>query len=72
MYHLLLFIIRRIRDELANQNAETTSLTNKLDRVSIASVAKKCFLLLGYPCNVCYRFHIFLGFLFLNPRKSMH
>lgn len=25
---------RRIRDELANQNAETTNLTNKLDRVS--------------------------------------
>ena len=25
----------RIRDELAEQGAETTSLTNKLDRVSI-------------------------------------
>jgi uncharacterized membrane protein len=25
---------RRIREELANQNAETNNLTNKLDRVS--------------------------------------
>lgn len=26
---------RRIREELANQNAETNNLTNKLDRVRI-------------------------------------
>ena len=37
---------RRIRDELANQNAETNNLTNKLDRVSvvISSENNICFL----------------------------
>jgi len=36
---------RRIRDELANQNAETTNLTNKLDRVSIVILSEN---------NVCF------------------
>ena len=36
----LLLNCRRIRDELANQNAETTNLTNKLDRVSMAGTIR--------------------------------
>lgn len=35
-----LYWCRRIRDELANQNAETNNLTNKLDRVSDTSIEK--------------------------------
>lgn len=44
----VLFKCRRIRDELANQNAETTNLTNKLDRVSIVLLSEDnvCFQLL--------------------------
>jgi hypothetical protein len=35
--HLFIFKFnhRRIQDELATQNTETTNLTNKLDRVSL-------------------------------------
>jgi len=50
------FKCRRIRDELANQNAETTNLTNKLDRVSTA----------GNNTVVCCKLLLCLSFSFLS------
>ncbi len=43
------FHSRRIRDELAKQNEETTELTTKLDKVSkVAFICGLCYLTVGH------------------------
>lgn len=62
-----LYWCRRIRDELANQNAETNNLTNKLDRVSDTSIEK--WIGLGWFSPwVFFFFNIYISY---NIRKFM-
>ena len=45
---------RRIRDELTNQNAETSNLTNKLDRVSIPISSFSAFCMYVFLFMFCF------------------